>query len=114
MKRLRLDNGLTLPTDGRQPAVDLCVRWGDPWARRTTVAAGYDEGSPVNAAAQWMTRSECDMTAEAAAKFACWKMGCACADAAWRFGKAWLRDPAVPLELRYSVALALLIGEAFH
>jgi hypothetical protein len=54
------------------------------------------------------------VTAEAAAEFAKWKMGCACAEAARQSGKAWLRDEAIPLEDRYRVAFALLIGESFH
>ena len=54
------------------------------------------------------------MHRRAAAEFARWKMDCACCEAARQFGKAWLRDASIPIELRYRVAFALLTGEAFH
>jgi hypothetical protein len=50
----------------------------------------------------------------AATEYAKWKMGCVCSEAARQFGKAWLRDPAIPLEDRYRVALALLTGPTLH
>jgi hypothetical protein len=47
-------------------------------------------------------------------EFGRWMMTVACCTAAARFGKAWLRDDAIPLPVRYRVAIALMTGEAFH